>query len=74
MLHSPLVRCRLCLRRFKSKAPASQQKGIDAEAIKYEYLGDKAPISRFNLYKTPSGQIIISDGKNVQIPTDYFIE
>jgi len=51
-----------------------KQKGLDAEAIKYEYLGDKAPIARFNLYQTSSGQIIISDGGKVQIPTDYFIK
>jgi hypothetical protein len=49
-------------------------KGFDAHGIKYEYLGDKALISRYNLYKTPSGQIIISDGKNVQIMTEYFIK
>jgi hypothetical protein len=48
--------------------------GLDAHAIKYEYLGDGAPIARFNLYKTPSGQIIISDGRNIQIPTNYFIK
>jgi hypothetical protein len=51
-----------------------KQQGYDAHAIKYEYLGRDAPISRFNLYKTPSGQIIISDGRNIQIPTDYFIK
>ena len=51
-----------------------KQKGFDAEGIKYEYLGDTAPISRFNLYKTPSGQIIISNGGKIQIPTDYFIK
>jgi hypothetical protein len=51
-----------------------KQNGIDAHAIKSEYLGNNAPISRFNLYKTPSGQIVISDGRNIQIPTDYFIK
>jgi hypothetical protein len=51
-----------------------KQQGLDAHSIKYEYLGKNAQISRFNLYETPSGQIFISDGKNVQIPTDYFIK
>jgi hypothetical protein len=51
-----------------------KQKGFDAHAIKNEYLGKNAQISRYNLYKTPSGQIFISDGKNVQIPTSYFIK
>ncbi len=51
-----------------------KQQGVDAHAIKREYLGKNAQnTSRFNLYKTPSGQIIVSDGK-VQIPTDYFIK
>ncbi|MDD3405615.1 MAG: hypothetical protein PHH23_05070 [Paludibacteraceae bacterium] len=36
-----------------------KQNGIDAHALKYEYLGNKANIDLFNLYKAPNGQIFI---------------
>ncbi len=53
-----------------------KQNGLDAHSIKYEYLGDRAPISHFNLYQTNSGQIVILPQKGVGTPifTDYFIK
>jgi filamentous hemagglutinin len=49
--------------------------GLDAHTIKMEYLGNKAQIARFDLYKTPSGQIVIlpKGGNGTPIFTDYMI-
>ena len=49
--------------------------GLDPHTIKYEYLGNNARVSRYNLYKTESGQIVIYGGKGAGegIFTDYFI-
>lgn len=52
-----------------------KQNGLDAHEIKYEYLGDGAKVSNFDLYKTPSGQIVIlgKGGTGTPIWTDYMI-
>jgi len=49
---------------------------IDAHEIKYEYLGNRAEITKFDLYKVPSGQIVILGKGGVGNPiwTDYNIK
>lgn len=53
-----------------------KQNNLDAHSIKHEYLGKKAPIARYDLYKTSSGQIVIlpKGGTGTPIYTDYIIE
>ena len=48
---------------------------LDAHEIKYEYLGKGAKISNFDLYKVPSGQVVImpKGGYGNPIWTDYSI-
>ena len=52
-----------------------KQNGIDAHELKLDYLGRDAKISRYDLYLSKEGQIIIygKGGKGVEIPTDTFI-
>ena len=54
-----------------------KKNGHDAHEIKSEYLGKKAPISRYDLYvdKT-TGRIWIysKGGKGIPMPTDYFMK
>lgn len=52
-----------------------ESNGLDAHTIKYEYLGNKAPISRYDLYQTSSGQIIIlpKGGAGEPIYTGYIL-
>ncbi|MDP3684399.1 MAG: RHS repeat-associated core domain-containing protein, partial [Ignavibacteria bacterium] len=53
-----------------------KKNGLDAHEIKYEYLGKGAKVSNFDLYKVPSGQIIILEkgGTGGPIWTDYNIK
>lgn len=53
-----------------------KKNGLDAHEIKYEYLGKGAKVSNFDLYKAPSGQIIIlrQGGTGSPIWTDYIIK
>lgn len=53
-----------------------KQNGLNAHDIKYEYLGEKAQVSRFDLYKVPSGQVIIlpKGGSGAPIWTDYMFK
>ena len=57
----------------KLKTNYLKRNGFDAHEIKYEYLGKGAEISNFDLYKTPSGQIIIlgKGGTGSPIWTSY---
>lgn len=54
-----------------------KKKGIDAHQIKRDFLGDKAKISRFDLYlDTRTSEILIlqKGGKGSPISTGEFIE
>lgn len=52
-----------------------KQNGLDAHEIKYEYLGKGASVSKYDLYVTPSNQIVIlrQGGSGEPIITDYTI-
>lgn len=54
-----------------------KQKGIDAHSVKNDYLGKKAPISRYDLYVdkvTGRIWIYLKGGKGVPIRTDIYIK
>ena len=54
-----------------------EKNDIDAHALKREYLGNKASISKYDIYVDKStGRlwIYLKGGKGTPIPTDYFIK
>ncbi len=53
-----------------------KKSGIDAHELKREFLGNKAPIARYDLYKGKGGEVLIlqKGGKGTPIRTGEFIK